>query len=296
MQFKTGYVRRPEAIREFIRTTSKPFLAQHNKEIRGSAENVQVRLVKALEQVTGQPFENHEQEIGDCVSHGGTLAVDLLCAIEIVAGEREEWRGKFSTEVSYGLSRVEIGGGKIRGDGSTGAWMAKALTQYGVILRGKHGNHDLSKYRPDLAKLWGRNGVPDELEPTVRDHPVAESPIVTSAQEAADSIANGNPIFVCSDRGFSSRTDADGFLSPRGTWFHCMAVIGVDTKSDRKGFEIAQSWPESWIGGPAHKLGTVKSGFWADWDVVDRMLRQGDSYAVAGFKGFPRRVLDYVLL
>lgn len=294
--YATGYVHRRDAIQDFIRNTHRPFLSQQNGEIKGSGEGVQVRLVKAYEQASGKSFENHVQEIGDCVSHGFTLGAETLSATEIAAGEREEWRGEFSTETTYALSRVEIGGGRIRGDGSTGAWGAKALMHYGVLLRGKYGDYDLSKYRPDLAKRWGNLGCPDELEPLVREHPVKSATLVESAADAADAIANGYPVAVCSDRGFASKTDSTGFLAPRGTWYHCMLIWGVDSLSDRRGFEIVNSWPVSWISGPKHKLGTARSGFWADWAVVDKMLRQGDSYALSGFVGFPRRKLDYVLL
>lgn len=294
----TGYVRRADAIKEFIRSTHKPFLRQQNDDIRRSGQNVQVRLVRAYEAVTGVPYELLEwQELGDCVGQHFTLGVDALCAVEVTAGQREEWRGRFSTEVTYALSRVEVGGGRIRGDdGSTGAWAAQALLQYGSLLRGRYGDYDLTKYRPDLAKRWGDMGCPDELEREAREHPIKAAPLVESAAEAADSIANGYPVPICSNQGFTNKTDKDGFLTPRGKWYHCMLAWGVDTKSERKGFELAQKWPLSWVSGPKHKLGTAACGFWVDYEVVDRMLRQGDSYALADFVGFPRRKLDYVLM
>lgn len=294
--FPTGYVRRKSAIADFVRNTHKPFLAQQNGEIKGSGEGVQVRLIQAYEKVTQKPFEARKQEIGDCVSFGYGLAVEILSAVEIAAGQREEYHGQIATEPLYALSRVEIGGGRIRGDGSTGAWAAKAVMQFGVVLRRRYSQYDLTKYRPDWAKSWGDIGCPDDLETIAREHPVQTAAVVSSAVEAADALSNGFPIGICSNQGFTMQTDKDGFAKPRGQWGHCMCVVGVDAKSDRPGFEIINSWGPSWISGPRHVLGTASGGFWADWDVVDRMLRQGDSHALSGFVGFPRRKIEYVLL
>lgn len=291
-----GYVRDKRAIADFIANTHKPFLAQQNAEIKGSGAGKQVRLMAAYEKVTGVPFVPHKQEIGDCVSHGFTLGAEVLSAVEIAAGQREEWRTKFSTEATYGLSRVEIGGGRIRGDGSTGAWGAKAVTHYGVLLRRRYPQYDLTKYDPTLAKRWGDLGVPDELESHLREHPIKTATLVTSYADAIDALANGYPIPVCSNVGFRMETDRDGFLVPRGSWAHCMVAVGFDDASERKGVEIINSWGDRWLSGPKHKLGAVAGGFWVDANVFDRMLKQSDSYSLSGFNGFPRRKIDYVLL
>ena len=34
--------------------------------------------------------------------------------------------------------------------------------------------------------------------------------------------------------------------------------------------------------------------FWVDADVADRMLRQGDSWALSAFEGFPARKLQWM--
>lgn len=290
-----GYVRDKVAMREYRANTFRPYADDWDYP-KGDGKGAQVRLVKAYEAVTGTPHKTHVQEIGDCVSHGGILGVDFLSCVEIANGEREQWKGKFSTEVGYGLSRVEIGGNRIRGDGSTGAWMAQALTRFGVLLRGVYGRFDLSQYNPKLAKEFGARGCPDELEDSVREHPIRTTTLVTSYTQYRDMIAAGYPVFICSNRGFGSTRDRQGFLAPRGTWYHCMLGASVDDKSDRKGAEIYNSWPLSWISGPEHTLGTSEGAFWADASVLDKMLAQGDSYAISGFDGFPKRKLDYIWL
>ena len=291
-----GYVRDEAAIDGFKRGMAKPFLAQQNAGIRNSGKGKRVLLWKAYEAVTGQPFKCHEQEIGDCVSHGFTLGAEVLATWEIhVLRQREKWLGKFSTEVTYGLSRVEIGGGRIRGDGSTGAWGSLALTRYGVIRRGVYGSVDLSRYRPDLAKRFGDQGVPDDLETIAKERPVKTATLCTSYSQAIDAMANGYPVVVCSNRGFNMRRDRDGFLKPFGSWPHCMMFFGYDDSSSRKGVCIANSWPPSWVSGPDHALGQPEGCFWADASVVDAMLKQGDSYALSDFDGYPARELDFVL-
>lgn len=296
---KFGYVRRKDAVRDFIACTHKPLFEQQAREIEGSGRGKQVLLWEPYEQVTGEPFVPIYQEIGDCVSHGFTLGAEVLSTVEIaVAGEREQWRGKFSTECTYAGSRVEIGGGRIRGDGSTGAWAARWVMDYGLLLRGVYGDFDLREYRPDLAKRWGAPGagVPDQLEPILREHPIKTATLVQSYDEFIDAIANGYPVAICSNQGFRMQRDRDGFLPPSGKWAHCMLGWGFDDKSDRKGGCIANSWGVDWVKGPKHPLGCPDGCFWVDAKIIDRMLRQGDSYALSGFVGYPARSLDYLLL
>lgn len=292
-----GYVRSKEAIAHFVRTTPRPYLSQQNADIRRSGERAQVRLMLGWESTTGGVFVPHKQLHGTCVGESSALGADFTCIGDILAGDREEWKGKHSVEVQYALSRVEVGGGRIRGDGSTGAWAAEAATRYGFVLRGKYGDYDLTEPRHDLAKLWGDRGCPDELEVIAKQHPIKTATLCKSAAEAADAIANGYPVVVCSNRGFAMTTDKDGFLPPRGQWAHAMLIVGVDTVSDRRAFEIANSWGDRWVEVRGqHKLGTAPGCFWADFNTVDQMLKQGDSYAFSGFDGYAKRELSHVWL
>jgi hypothetical protein len=61
----------------------------------------------------------------------------------------------------------------------------------------------------------------------------------------------------------------------------------------RPGFLLVNSWGSRWLSGPPGKFTDIPEGsFWADFTVVDRMLMQSDSYAVAGVDGFRRRKID----
>jgi hypothetical protein len=66
--------------------------------------------------------------------------------------------------------------------------------------------------------------------------------------------------------------------------------IGGYQGGTRKGFLIINSWGSGWVRGPPGKFDDIPPGsFWADYAVVDRMLRQQDSYAVSDVSGFKRR-------
>ena len=52
-------------------------------------------------------------------------------------------------------------GGRVRGDGSVGAWAARFVSEYGVVERGVVGRHDLRKYDEVLCREFGRLGARD---------------------------------------------------------------------------------------------------------------------------------------
>lgn len=296
-----GWVKSDEARREFIRNNDKPFFADAARSLKGSSAGKATVLWPYYETVTKEKFNPFYQEIGDCVGEAGTLGAQFLSAIQIALMKwNEEWKGPFSVEYSYAASRVEIGGGKIRrGDGSTGSWMAEALQRYGLLPRGIYGQYDLTKYRPDLGRAWGRTGVgvPDELEPIAKEHPVKTATLVESWEQAADSISNGYPILLCSGVGYNDQTDRDGFLRHgRIVWYHAMLLIGVDRRpGKREGGCIANSWGTHWLSGPKHELGTPAGCFWADRKDIEKAIFEGDSFALSNYTGYPRRNLDYLL-
>lgn len=288
------------ASREFVAKNGRPYLRDYGRSIQGDGKNKQVSLIKPYERVTKSRFKPFSQTIGDCCGESGTLGAQILSATQIDLHKRnEEWKGEFSVEYTYAASRVEIGGGRIRrGDGSTGAWTAKALQKIGVLLRGKYGKYDLTKYRPDLGRDWGRTGVgvPDELEKLSRDRIVKTAALVTTWSEACDCIANGFPVLLCSSIGYKTRTDKQGFLLHLGEiWYHAMLLVGCDTVSKRQGGLIANSWGTDWYLGVEHELGTPSGCFWADAENIQAAIEEGDSFALSNFVGFPRQNLDYLL-
>jgi len=230
----------------------------------------------------------------NCVSQAWAGVIDCLKATEIVLkGENEKWIKATASEPIYGFARVEIGGGRLGGDGCYGSWGAKSLREYGTLMRQKYGDYDLTRYSGRRARDWGRRGrgVPNILEPTAREHPVRTTSLVRTYEECRDAIANGYPVNVCSNQGFSKRRDSEGFSRPSGSWSHSMLFAGVDDSYKRPGLLCINSWGHNWISGPK-RHDQPNGSFWVDASVVNRMLRQyNDSFSASGFEGYPARKL-----
>jgi hypothetical protein len=290
-----GHVYDWQAIETVLARSQTPVFAASAAPIRDTGKGKTVILIDALRKVFPQ-WVPHLQTIGDCVSHGFALCVDILAAVEILSGEPEEWQGQTATEAVYALSRVEVGGGQLgNGDGSVGAWAADAVQRYGTLRRTRYGSVDLTTYSGERAKQWGRPraGLPDELELIAREHPVQATSLVTSYEQARDAIANGYPVAVCSNQGFTDQRDAEGFARPSGSWGHCMAFVGVDDTT-RPGLLCQNSWGPDWISGPKWH-GQPDGSFWVDASVCEKMLsRNPDSFAMSGFRGYPSQRLDYL--
>lgn len=291
-----GHVYDWRQVEQSLAASPTPSFASTGHEIYGSGEGKTVCLWLALEKLLGQ-FPVHEQTIGDCVSHGFGTGIDVLQAVEIQSGDNERWVAETATESIYSISRVERGKRQLgRGDGSVGAWAADAVSKWGVLQRVQYGRHDLRQYSGQLAKQWGWDGLPDDLESKAKPFAVGVTSLVTTYEQARDAIANGYPVAVCSDQGFDDRRDSEGFARAIGSWAHCMVFIGVDDTGKRPGLLCMNSWGRHWISGPK-RLGQPDGSFWVDAQVANRMLgRNPDSWALGRFAGYPAQNLDYLLV
>ena len=167
-----------------------------------------VFLWDASRKVLGRLIPPRDQgSVGSCVAFGTASAIEHLLCVQAAKGANEEYRD-LAQEIIYGGSRVEIGGGRIRGDGSVGAWAAKFVVDFGVLPRGTFGRFDLRAYDVPRCREFGRTGVPNELEPEVRQHPVKAVSNVKAWDEARAAIRNGYPVIVCSNQGFRATRDA----------------------------------------------------------------------------------------
>lgn len=296
-----GWPHDPELRREWIRRQHRPYYADYSADIAGSGRGKQVLLWPYLEKVTGQTYAPSIQRIGDCTSHAVAMGVNVLTAVQILMhGRPERWIAPAATEPIHAGARVEIGQSLIpsRRDGAVVTWAGDWVQQYGVLLRQKYGDIDLTEYNPHLARNWGARGVgvPNKLEAIAKEHPVKMTKIVTCWSEARDLIANGYPIVIGSGIGFNQETDSDGFLHPGPTWWHALLLAGIDDKSTRPGGCLLNWWPPTWIEGPKHKLGTPSSAFWTDANTIDSMLSKGDSIALSNYVGYRRQPLNYMLI
>jgi len=230
----------------------------------------------------------NQQSVGCCVGCGWKHSADVCLAVQVASGKAEEWK-PVSAEVIYGGSRVEVGGGRISGDGSVGQWAARWCQQVGgLVPMEKFDEADLSTFSPQRARTFGRSGVPKAIEDASKLHPVKGCALVTSWADVKRAVGQGYPVAVCSDQGFRMERDATGRARPQGTWAHCMCIIGVRNGANEGGF-ILNSWGDQAHTGPVWPPDAPVAGFWADAATIDRMVRQGDSFALADAVGFPAR-------
>ncbi len=298
-----GWLPMPGEVEKVLNQLERPLFGCAAPHLKGTGKGKKVILYDAQKAVVGRWLSYAAQQIGDCVGHMGGRVTDIVTNVRIaVKGKRELWLAKACSEAAYALSRVEIGGGRLgNNDGSTGAWMAKALKQYGNLLRREYTaggeTFDLRKYSGALAKAWGRTGLPDALEPIAKEHPFRTVSLVDSYEEARDAIANGYPVGVCSMQGFEGATrDKDGFISPRGTWPHAMVFGATWDDSKRPGLALDnKSWPDSWVKGPLAE-GLPPGTAWVAAETCDRMLRGKDSFAYSQYEGYPAQDLDYMMI
>lgn len=254
------------------------------------------RAVRKAAKLPETAYPNVNQlSVGCCVGCGWKHSCDVVQATAISNGAAFEWK-PVSVEVIYAGSRVEVGGGRISGDGSVGAWAAKWCKDYGIVSMEKHGATDLTTFSPSRARQWGARGrgVPDALEPLAKTHPVKSTALVRTAAEGKKALQQGYPIAVCSDQGFTMERDAQGRARPQGQWNHCMAIIGYRAAKDGRSeaFFILNSWGDQAHTGPVWPADAPVAGFWADANVVNRMLSQGDSFALSDVVGFPGRKVN----
>lgn len=291
-----GYEADPKASEKFVSSLKTPTLASAGP---------------GLEYVERDTFLGHyllkvqpswlrgAQQIGSCVGWGWSLSVDVLAACDILfRGDHESFGGRTIEAATYGFSRVEARGVKSNpgGDGSYGAAAAKAVTKFGTLHFGQvYDGKSFDKPSGQLEQEWGRNGVPDELEPFAAKHKVAEVTLVQDFKDIAKAVVNGYPVAVCSGLGFSMTLRDGGWLRQTGSWAHCQMVLGVRFGS-RPGAFVENSWGDCYDGDIDASLPVQfqRSGGWVDADVMDRMVAGDDSYALAGYNGFaPTQLPDW---
>lgn len=288
LNFGQGWVCDPLAVEKVMKADGIKSLAEAIGPQIGDRA-VRTDLTVYLKKVYGDTWYLHQGSCGSCVAFGAALACDILTSIQIIDNGMEKPAGRSDPMTIYWGSRVEIGGSKLWGQGSVGAWAAKYLKDYGVIPQAHYPEMDLSKY--DASVCCGgraRSGVPDSLETIARQHPVKAYAQVNTFEELATAIENGYPVTVASNQGFSKQRDDDGFARPQGSWAHQMCIVGV--RHDKPGALVANSWGAYYTGGPADMSPATK---WVAAATIEHMFRSGDSFALSDLTGWERKGLIY---
>lgn len=250
----------------------------------------QVYLFEFVRKVFGKDTPNYAQEVGSCVGHATKNSCEYTQALPILNGLRQIFKLCFEPYL-YGTGRVQIGGTRLGWqDGSMGVWAAKAVMAYGVVPADFPG---LPAYGGSLDRQWGRApGPPSQFLDAGKEHLVKSAAIVKSYDDAVDAVKSGYPVSICSDQGFEMLAGSDGYHRASGNWGHNMTLVGVDTGEDSKKPAgcILNSWSDvhgkivdflrpdlTW------PIGTMR----VHPEVIDSMIKYGDSWAYSMFDGFP---------
>jgi hypothetical protein len=298
-----GWSNLPGQVEALLAKLPAPTFAAAAPNLVGIGDGKNVFLWEAEQQVLGSLLPCLEQKRGTCVAYGLARAIEDLIFSEIHWGqEAEGWKGRISTEILYAGSRVEIGKGQIGGerdDGSMGSWAAEFVQKYGVLNRGVYGSIDLTNADDELACKWGARGVgvPDGLEPLVRQHPIKDITQITSYADARDAIASGHPVTAASSVGFTEQRDANGFCVPKGRWDHQMMYRGAGIAKGGVPFLVQQqSWGTHSPTGPDRV--TLEDGrsimlpsgcFCVRAEHSEKQFKSGDCWTYAGLTGWRRR-------
>ena len=287
-----GYTPDRDATDAFLASLPRPTLAQAGPDL-ALDENRDVFLGDYL--LRCDPgWKRGAQKIGSCVGWGWALSCDILaCCDVLMRNEPEVYGGRVLEASVYAFSRVEVRGQRnLGGDGSYGGAAAKAVTKFGTLHYGiEYAGERFTDNSGLREKEWGRDGVPDRLEPFAAKHKVSSVALVTDFEQAAKAIQNGYPVAVCSMRGFSM-TMRDGYLTPMGSWAHCMMFAGVRW-SPKPALLCVNSWGDCYTGSVDPKLPAQfqRSAGWVEASTCTSMLKGEDSFALSGYSGFAPRTL-----
>ena len=200
--------------------------------------------VYCLEVEDDHSFICNDFAVKNCVAASAAGAIDVLMATDLILKkDRGSWQFLNSIEANYGLSRVQVGKGRLgRSDGSIGVWQAKAVTEYGTLGMTKYGKVDLTQYSVSRCRTWGNEGLPKSLESIAKQHPVKQYAQVRNFGELCDSIASGYPVTIASRVGYSKTKDKNGVSRRSGSWSHQMYCCAIDDRPGQ-GFGLIQnSW------------------------------------------------------
>jgi len=298
-----GWVDNQKSVQAAMQGLPMPLFSDHSQTIKGSSKGKIRLLHEYVSAVLGNTSVLVGRQLtGDCVSWGAAGAVNVLSCVEIAMnGEMESIGGLCATEPIYGGSRIQIGDGQLgNGQGSVGAWAARWVNEFGVIVRRKYteDNIDLSEYDVNKATTYGSpgRGCPQSLIKYAKEHKVNTVSQIRTFQECCDAIYNGFPVTVASNVGFNQVRDKYGRLFRSGNWAHQMYFSGMQNTNEQPGVFCINSWGDSWVSGPKRYDSDVVGGFWIDAETVDIMLSQNDSWCFSNFSGFPVQDLDWGIM
>ena len=269
-----------------VRTASFPRCARPRRTCSvAPAPTDPVLLYKAWSDVLGQYPNYPAQQIGDCVSFGHGHGNDLLQCIESRLGEPIDYR-ETDTEFIYAASR-EVAGILGTGDGSYGAAAVKAMTTIGLVSREMLGTD--GAYSGDRAKEWGQTGPPQMSSSRPAPYKLGfRRPGLDLGRAGGGDHQRISRDDLHETRDSPSRATQTASARP--------AVHGAIACSSPASASIARGPASSRVGGRTCPAGPTALGqpdfsFWAEQDVIEQILGEGDSWALSKAAAFMKREL-----
>lgn len=271
-------------------------------------DKVKVGLYEARQKIAKtQHPPTINQSTGSCVGAGGGNALMTLRDVEIAIGGKLAEPDMFWWLYTYGESR-ELSGMRSRGDGSTGAGWAKAITTKGTFLASEPGlppfemRNGWYYLSPSIERQWSDGQMePGKWDPMAAKHLVKTAAQCRSAEDVATALQNGYPVTIASMFGTTGQQvlgDGDNRVCVsewNGSWAHQMYVDAWwNHPTLGELFRVGNNW-----GPDAHKAavdGSPNGGFWIRKPTMQRICQGQEAFALSAFNGFPARELDWDIL
>ncbi len=201
-----------------------------------------------------------EQKTGDCVAAGIAHVLSYVTALQILTEYREQIYHPPHISFIYGISRVQIGGGRIPGPGSTGAWGAAAVAEYGSLFTDDVG---APPYSGNLSDSWGRRpGPPQDMQDLADDNLVLNIERIRTVEQIREALTRRALVTIASNQGFRMQPYEDlGYhvFKPSGTWPHQMSFLAWMDEPFKAAYRL-NSWGPDAHGTPLH--GEPPGGAW----------------------------------
>ncbi len=238
----------------------------------------------------GMPPPSLSQETGDSVAASISQVGLYLEGSEMSALGPGDRLRTWNVSYIYGCSRVQIGGGKIPGVGSTGSWGAAAVKLYGVLYDDDPG---VPAYSGRLSDQWGEPPGPGEnfLRMGSNNKIRTIAPLV-AIDDIRHALCNYYPITVASSQGFRMRPSVrDGFhcFEPEGMWHHQMTLLAWMDYPFKAAYRM-NTWGPGAHGRPLN--GEPPGGAWCPVEILHNELDDptNEFFAYSRFEGFPSAV------
>lgn len=238
------------------------------------------------------------QITGSCVGAGGGNALFSLAAADVVKRRDPERVEVPFWLLPYGVSRM-LGGMNDRGEGSFGSTFADAIRKYGHVPANTQG---LPPWKDTDGLIWGEKAeldwsqgkkIPETYMNQAKPYLVKSTAICQSADDVREAIKNFYAVTCASNWGGQMRPGVRGsganaaLVNSRvTTWNHQMSVHGWwDNPELGELFYIMNQWGLDTHG--RCPSGAPPGGFWVKRADMDYIVRQGETFALSQFDGFP---------